>query len=121
MLDGLVALPLDSRNRERFEWLAAQTIEASGEATIWTGQLATGAEERLLIERMCAAVTVEYRELVTAAEAATAEAPGQRRRTLARLRRGLRTIRGRDYFPPPEREFAVRAVEELAAQAVEAA
>ena len=48
------------------------------------------------------------------------EPAGRRRRTLSRLRRGLQTIRGRDYFPPPERELAVQAVEELAAQVVPA-
>jgi hypothetical protein len=33
-----------------------------------------------------------------------------------RLRREMRRIRARDYFPPPERESAQRAVEELAAR-----
>ena len=42
------------------------------------------------------------------------EPPGQRRRTLSRLRRELRRIRARDYFPPPERQLAQEAVEELA-------
>jgi hypothetical protein len=31
------------------------------------------------------------------------------------LRRTLRTIQARDFFPPPERELARQAVEELAA------
>ena len=31
-----------------------------------------------------------------------------------RLRRELRRIRARDYFPPPERELAQRALDELA-------
>jgi hypothetical protein len=35
------------------------------------------------------------------------------------LRRELRRIRARDYFPPPERERAERAVEELATLVVE--
>lgn len=37
-----------------------------------------------------------------------------RRRTLQRLCRTLHAISGRDYFPPPEREQARRAVDELA-------
>jgi hypothetical protein len=39
--------------------------------------------------------------------------PGQRRRTLKRLRREMRRIRARDYFPPPERELAHQALENL--------
>jgi hypothetical protein len=34
-------------------------------------------------------------------------------RTVARLRRELRRIRRRDYFPPPEQETARHAVEAL--------
>jgi hypothetical protein len=52
--------------------------------------------------------------VIAEAEAAAGEL-GQRKRTLARLRRELRRIRARDYFPPPEREAAQRAVESLAA------
>jgi hypothetical protein len=37
-----------------------------------------------------------------------------RRRTIARLRRELRRIRYRDYFPPPEADEARREVDELA-------
>ena len=115
LLDGLVALPLDSRNREQLEWLADEVVEAGGEATIWIGALASAAQERELAGRMAEAVAADYRALIEDAEAARAQAAGQRRRTLGRLRRELRRIRVRDYFPPPERELAQRAVEELAA------
>jgi hypothetical protein len=37
--------------------------------------------------------------------------------TVARLRRELRRIAQRDYFPPPEREEARRAVESLMSEA----
>src|SRR5215211_4515604 len=30
LLDGLVGLPLDSRNREQLEWIADQVVEAGG-------------------------------------------------------------------------------------------
>ena len=46
LLDGLVALPLDSRNREQLEWLADDVVEAGGEATIWIGALASVGQER---------------------------------------------------------------------------
>jgi ChrB-like protein len=120
VLDGLVALPLDARNRERFEWLADEVVEAGGEASIWIGRLAGRPQERELAAAMAETVAVQYRELIDAARAAREESPGQRKRTLARLRRGLRAVRSRDYFPPVERERATRAVQELA-ELVEAA
>jgi hypothetical protein len=115
VLDSLVALPLDARNRERFEWLADEIIEADGEASIWIGRLAGRAQERELAERMADAVAEQYMELTEAASAAREQPPGERKRTLSRLRRGLRAIRSRDYFPPPEREQGRQALDELAA------
>jgi hypothetical protein len=114
LVDGLVALPLDSRNRERLEWVAEEVIEHGGEATIWIAQPATGREERELAERMRERIAGEYLTLITEAEAAAAEGTGRHRRTLARLRRELGRIARRDYFPPPERERAREAVEALA-------
>jgi hypothetical protein len=116
VLDGLAALPLDARNREQLEWLADEVSEAGGEATLWVGELASAAQERELANRMAEAVAAEYRGLIDEAATARAEQAGQRRRrTLGRLRRELRRIRARDYFPPPERELAQRAVDELVA------
>jgi hypothetical protein len=115
LLDGLVALPLDRRNREQLEWLADEVLEAGGEAAIWVGGLASRRQQRELVARMREAVAVDYRSLIAAARAARSDAGGQRRRSLARLRRELRRIRLRDYFPPRERELAQRAIEELTA------
>ena len=114
VVDGLVGLPLDARNREQLEWLADEVVEAGGEASIWVGELGSAVQERDLVGRMAEAVAADYRELITDATAARAE-PRGRRRTLGRLRRELRRIGARDYFPPPERELAQRTVEELAA------
>jgi len=114
VLDGLAALPLDPRNREQLEWLADEVMQAGGEATIWVGELASAAQERRLAGRMAEAVAVDYRSVLADVAAARAEPPGQRRRTLGRLRRQLRRIKARDYFPPTERDRAQRAVEELA-------
>ena len=36
VLDGVVALPADRRNREQLEWIAQDIRDAGGEATIWT-------------------------------------------------------------------------------------
>ena len=63
---------------------------------------------------MAAAVAAEYREVEEAAKEARDSLVGSRRRTLARLRRELRRIGERDYFPPVEREQARLAVEALA-------
>jgi ChrB-like protein len=113
VLDGLAALPLDARNREQLEWLAEEVVEAGGEATIWVGELGSAAQERELATRMAETVAADYRALHEEAVTAREQPPGQRRRTLKRLRRELRRIRARDYFPPPEREPAQRALEEL--------
>ena len=121
LLDGLVALPLDSRNREQFEWLAGEIVEAGGEASLWVGELASRAQERELAARMAATIASEYTALIVDAKHVRGQAPGTRRRSLARLRRELRRIRARDYFPPPEREQAQQAIAALAEAVEEAA
>ena len=113
LLDGLVALPADAKTREQVEWAAEEVVEAGGDATIWIARPSTAAEERALAGRMSRAAAADYRTVVEAAEAA-ASAPATRRRTLQRLRRTLHAIQARDYFPPPERELARRAVDGLA-------
>jgi hypothetical protein len=115
VLDGLAALPLDARNREQLEWLADEAVDAGGEATIWVGELGSAAQERELASRMADAVAADYRRLIEDAAVARDQAPGKRRRTLGRLRRELRRIRARDYFPPRERELGQRALDDLAA------
>ncbi len=114
LLDGLVALPLDSRNREQLEWVAAEITEADGEASLWIGELASRANERELAARMTATIATEYEALIADAERVREQASGGGRRSLARLRRELRRVRARDYFPPPEREHAQQAIDALA-------
>jgi Protein ChrB, N-terminal len=115
VLDGLAALPLDARNREQLEWLADEVLEAGGQASIWVGELGSAAQERELASRMAAAVAADYRSVIAEATTAGEQSTGRRRRTLARLRRELRRIRARDYFPPSERELARQALDDLAA------
>jgi Protein ChrB, N-terminal len=119
IVDGLVALPRDGRTQEQLEWLADQIAEADGEAAIWFASTASAAQERNLAERMAASVALEYQAVLDVAEAARTKEPIARRRTLARLRRTLHAIRGRDFFPPPERELAQQAVEALATEEIE--
>jgi hypothetical protein len=111
LLDGLVALPLDSRNREQLEWIADRVAEADGEASIWTATPAGLAQERDLATAMQDAIAEQYRELID--QARQAEAAEASRRTLSRLRRELGRIERRDYFPPPEREQARAALDRL--------
>jgi hypothetical protein len=115
VLDGLVGLPLDARTRERFEWLADEVLEAGGDASLWIGTPVGATQERQLACRMAAAIAEEYQAVAAAARAAQADVDHARRRTLARLRRELRRIADRDYFPPPARDDARAAVEALAA------
>jgi predicted exporter len=115
IVDGLVALPRDSRTQEQLEWLADEILEANGEATVWIATPGSAAHERALAQRMSESIAAEYRAVFEAAGAARATDAAARRRTLARLRRALHAIRARDYFPPPEREQAQHAVAELGA------
>jgi hypothetical protein len=115
VLDGLVALPADSRTREQTEWLADEVIEAGGEASVWLARPGSASQERALATRMQEAVSAEYQAVSDEAAAALAAPSGERKRTLGRLRRELRRITRRDYFPSGERERAVAAVDALAA------
>src|SRR5436190_3611710 len=99
VVDGLVALPLDARTKEQLEWLGDEIAEAGGEATVWTARLGSVRQERDLATRMAAAVATEYQAVIDAAAEAATAPTAVRRRTLARLRRELRRIGQRDYFP----------------------
>jgi hypothetical protein len=113
--DGLVALPLDDRTREQFEWLAQHVDDAGGASTVWLSEPGSAAQHRALVARMKEAVAADYRTVIEAAAAARDGNATQRRRTVARLRRTLERIKSRDFFPPPERRAAERAVAELGA------
>jgi hypothetical protein len=115
LLDGLVALPLDGRNREQLEWIADDVTDAGGQATMWIGGLASRSDERSIVADLAEAVAVEYRIVIVEALAARNLEGVNRHRRLQRLRRELRRIRQRDYFPPPEAEQASVAVEALTA------
>jgi hypothetical protein len=113
LLDGLVALPLDARNKEQLEWVAEQVADAGGDATIWTGRPASRLDEAGLVQSLRKSAADDYRKLIAEAVEARELEAAVRRRTLSRLRRELRRIRLRDHFPPPEAEDARRVVEEL--------
>jgi hypothetical protein len=114
LLDGLVGLPLDSRNREQLEWLADEILEAAGEASIWLAEPGSLGDERELASALARSIAAQYAGVIKDVRQSIRQPVSRRRRTLARLRRELGRIRRRDYFPPPEREEAHRAVEALA-------
>lgn len=113
--DGLVALPADDRTREQLEWIAEEVTDNGGEAILWLARLADAAPEAAIIGRMTAAISAEYDAITAEAASMHGADAATRRRTGARLRRELHRIQARDYFPPPSREAARRAVEGLAA------
>lgn len=113
-MDGVVALPANADTREQLEWLADDVVQAGGEATIWLAEPATAAEHRRLAGSMTKRIDEEYHEIAAEARAAAATPPLQRQRTLARLRRELRRIAAREYFPSNQAEGARDAVEALA-------
>ena len=112
--EGLVALPLTDDSREQLEWLAQFIDDAAGEASVWIAEATTALQHRELTARMKEAVAADYRTVIDAAAAAQRGDARRRRRTALRLRRTLDRIKGRDFFPPPERRQAERAVAELA-------
>jgi hypothetical protein len=118
VLDGLVGLPADARTREQLEWLADEVVEAGGESWVWLGRLGSASQERALATTMVEAVTADYEAVIADAQASEREVEVVRRRVVARLRRELQRISRRDYFPPPQKEVARRAVDRLAASAV---
>lgn len=113
LADGLVALPADARTREQLEWVADQVREASGTAGVWLARPATLAQERKLATAMAQARAAEYEAILQAARAAAVLPERPRSREAGLLRKELRRIGRRDFFPPRVRDEAVAAVEAL--------
>ena len=113
LADGLVALPADARTREALEWIADEVVDNGGEAMLWIGQPAEQAGRAAVVAKMTAAVATDYAAVTDEATATRDADPATRRRVVARLRRELHRIGGRDFFALSERETAQRAVEGL--------
>jgi hypothetical protein len=115
LVDGLVALPASARNREQFDWIADEVLEAGGEAWTWNAVPGSKQQQRALAARMDDAAREEYRALLEQADTALSAADGPDRRTVERLRRELRRIEARDYFSAKDRARAARAIDRLTA------
>jgi hypothetical protein len=114
--DGLVALPADARTQEQLEWLAEEIAEANGTSTLWRAELTGAAQERALIRDLTAARAAEYSAVAVKARAVHDGAHNDTKKTreLRSLRRELRQIQRRDFFPPVERDRARAEVTALA-------
>ena len=113
--DGLVALPADPRTREQLEWVAEEVTDHGGEATLWLGRPLEDGAATGVAGRMSAAVAAEYDAVAAEAASLGASEAAARRRAVARLRRELHRIQGRDFFTCPQGQAARLAVETLAA------
>lgn len=111
--DGVVTLPADARTREQLDWLAEEIVEGGGEAMVWLARPASTAQERRLARTMAEARAAEYTAVIAEAEQSAGLAEPERLRVLRRLRGELRRIQRRDFFPPPVRTAAQRAVQSL--------
>lgn len=113
--DGVVALPEDARTREHLEWVADHVVEAGGTALLLRSQALSRKDERAMAQAMAQARGEEYRRLTDLAweTGASVTTPSEATRALKRMRKELRAIQRRDYFPPPERDVAGAAVERL--------
>src|SRR5438067_10624396 len=70
LVDGLVALPASARNREQFDWIADEILEAGGEAWTWTATPGSKEQQRALVARMDDVARNDYRALLEEAEVA---------------------------------------------------
>lgn len=111
--DGVVALPADARTREQLDWIAEEIVEGGGEAMVWLAQPSSAAQERRLAQAMAQARTAEYTAVIAEAEQSAGLPEPERLRALRRLRGELRRIQRRDFFLPPARTAAQRAVQSL--------
>src|SRR6478736_4316203 len=72
LVDGLVALPASAQNREQFDWLADEVVEADGEAWTWIATPGSKDQQKALAARMSEAASEEYASLLDEADAVLA-------------------------------------------------
>lgn len=61
--DAVWVLPESARNREQFQWLAAEITELGGEATLWTSELLYATDELALRRQFEEQVDAAYSEI----------------------------------------------------------
>jgi hypothetical protein len=114
IVDGLVAVPESVSNLEQMGWVANDVLDADGEATLWTAELASTKQERELVARLNRDVTDAYRSLVAAIDGADRSSEPVGRRQYDRFARELRGVVRRDHLQAPGHDRAERALQRLA-------
>lgn len=116
--DGVVVLPASARTREQLDWMAEEVIEAGGQAEVWTAAPTTMAQHDRMRTKLSADRAAEYDELADAAAAALSLPDhAAQAKKLTQLRRRLREIDKRSFFPTAQRDGAEAMLKELAAGA----
>ena len=115
LVDGLVALPATAQNREQFDWLADEILEADGEVWTWMATPGTKDQQRALAARLTDAAAEQSASLLDEAEELLAAGEAPSRRTVERLRRELRRIEARDALTPRDRGKLHRTIGRVAA------
>jgi hypothetical protein len=64
--DAVWVLPASARNREHFQWLAAEVSELGGDALLWQADALQVAQENQLIQQFLAQVEPAYQEILAA-------------------------------------------------------
>ncbi|HEY3365031.1 MAG TPA: Chromate resistance protein ChrB [Symbiobacteriaceae bacterium] len=91
--DAAWVLPDSARNREQFQWLAAEILEMGGDAAVWETRLLLAGQDETLTQQFLQQAAVPYREIL--AELAGAEPD------LAALSRRFQQAQAQDYFGSP--------------------
>jgi hypothetical protein len=118
IVDGLVAIPDSVVNLEHMGWVANDVLDAGGEATLWSAELASVKQERVLVARLNGDVAESYRSLAVEIDAAVRDAGAVGRRQRDRFQRELRDIIRRDHLGASGRDRAERALQRLLRVAV---
>jgi hypothetical protein len=62
--DALWVLPANARNREQFQWLAAEINEIGGQVSFWEAKLEMGIDEENLVKQFQEQVDTGYQSLL---------------------------------------------------------
>src|SRR5919108_149252 len=87
--DAVWVLPVTPWTAEQFRWIAAEIVEAGGDAMVWEARLALGQDERM-VEQFAAQVDAPYAEIL-------AELAQEQADVLA-LSRRYQQVSRQDYF-----------------------
>lgn len=116
LVDGLVALPANSQNREQFDWLADEILEAGGDAWTFDARPGSKSQRRALSARFNSGAADDFESLHDEASALLESSDRPHRRTVQRLQRELDGIEARSPAPARSRTRARSAVAKLAAR-----